>query len=128
MKYGFDIQTLIDYLENTPEDSWRIDTVRSKDGKTNCVMGHIFNFGGGDGNIDEYGTNGGTRAWDFFENVWATTYMIYKINDKISEEYPQETPKQRILAYLKNLRDGKEKTTQDYMKEQEAQATKELLQ
>ena len=37
MKYGFDIQTLIDYLENTPEDSWRIDTVRSKDGKTNVA-------------------------------------------------------------------------------------------
>ena len=120
MEYGFEIQSLINYLENTQEESWRTDTVRSKDGKTSCVMGHIFNFGGGDGNIDEYGTNGGTRAWDFFEEAWATTYMIYPVNDGESKKYTQNTPKQRVLAYLKNLRDKKEKTTQDYMREEEA--------
>lgn len=115
----FQIDELIEYLEKTSEKDWNVKTCASKDGKKKCVMAHIFHFGGGDGNIDEDGTNGGTRAWDFFEEAWATTYMIYPVNDGENPKYQQKTPKQRCIAYLKNLRDGKEKTTPDLFKETE---------
>lgn len=107
---GFELQDLINYLENTKVENWIKDKVRDKDGK-GCVMSHIFDFGGGD--------NGGSRAWDYFEEVWATTYMVYSVNDGENPKYQQPTAKERCIAYLKDLRDGKEKTTQDYYKEME---------
>lgn len=115
---GFEIQKLIDYLETTKEENWIIDRVRTKDGK-GCVMSHIFDFGGGD--------NGGSNAWDFFEEVWATTYMIYPVNDGQNPKYQQKTPKERCIAYIKELRDGKEKTTQDHWKESESEWKKDKL-
>ena len=120
------IESLIDYLEQIPDDLWLVDRVR-KDGR-NCVTGHIFNYGGGDDNKDEYGTNGGTLARDWFENTWATTYMIYVINDGetptwMNENYDQPTPKARVLAYIKNLRDGKEKNTRQLMEEDAKRVT-----
>ena len=59
-------------------------------------------------------------AWDLFEARWATTFMIYPVNDGIplkwmNFKYDQATPRERIIAYLENLRDGKEKSTQDLM-------------
>ena len=115
---GMDIDSLITYLENTAEESWQTDTVRSKDGKTGCVMSHIFDWGGGDERGPE-GYTKGAEAWDWFEEVWATTYMIYKINDGEDERYQQPTPRQRSIAYIKDLRDGKEKTVQQLMREDE---------
>lgn len=51
--------------------------------------------------------------------MWATTFMIYPVNDGENPKYTQETPKQRCLAYLKDLRDGKEKNTRQLMAEYE---------
>lgn len=75
-------------------------------------MGHLINWFYGknyDGNI--------APAWDWFEEIWATTYMIYPVNDGESPswmnfKYDQPTAKERVVAYLKNLRDEKEQTTQ----------------
>ncbi len=113
---AMDINSLISYLEKTNDDQWQTDVCRSKDGKRNCVMGHLFNWAGGDGK-DSDGRIKGSLAWDWFESVYATTYMIYPVNDGSHPAYPQATPKERILIYLKNLRDGKEKTTLDHEKE-----------
>lgn len=116
---GFKIQDLIDYLEKTNEDDWIVDRVRkSAEEKKGCVMSHIFDFGGGD-ERDESGFTKGGNAWDFFEEVFATTYMIYPVNDGENKKYQQKTAKERCIAYIKDLRDGKEKTTQDYLKEDE---------
>ena len=112
---GFEIQNLINYLEKTKDEDWIIDRVRTNDGR-GCIMSHVFDFGGGD-ERDEKGFTKGGQAWDYFEEVWATTYMIYPVNDKENPKYQQATPKQRCIAYIKDLRDGKEKTTQDYWKE-----------
>ncbi len=104
----FGIDQIIAYMEKTEENSWNLDTVRSKDGK-NCFFGHLFDMGGGD--LD----HGGSHLWDIFEECWATTYMIYPVNDGENPKYQQPTAKQRIIAYLKDLRDGKEMTTHQLM-------------
>lgn len=104
-----DLDKIIEYLETTTEDSWCTDVLRTKDGR-NCLLGHLHDYGGGDAGFGSY-------VCDMFEEVFATTFMFFSINDGEHPNYPQETPKQRIVAYLKNMRDGKEKTTQDHWKE-----------
>ena len=94
---------VIAYMESTEEDAWRVDTVRSADGKTNCFFGHLFNMGGTD--------ERGSALWNTFEDRWATTYMIYPVNDGQNPAYPQSTPKKRVLAYLQALAEGTEMTT-----------------
>jgi hypothetical protein len=101
MKEKQDIETIINYLESTTDESWCLDVVKTKEGR-NCFFGHIFDFGGGE-------------LWDWFENRWATTYMIYPVNDGGHPNYKQPTAKERIIAYLKDLRDGKELTTYEVM-------------
>jgi len=102
------IQEIIDYMEATPEESWGVDVVRSKDNK-NCFFGHLFNMG-----KDEKESN---TIWGLFEELYATTYMIYPVNDGENPAYQQSTPKQRVIAYLKDLRDGRAKTTYEVMDE-----------
>jgi hypothetical protein len=103
------LDPIIAHMEATPEGSWQTDTVRSKDGSTNCFFGHLFAMG----SDDEHGS----ALWNGFENLWASTYLIYPINDGENSRYPQATPKQRILAYLRDLRDGKAKTAPQLMEE-----------
>ena len=96
---------VITAMESTAEEAWRVETVRSEDGATNCFFGHLFNLGGDDKH--------GSALWNVFEEQWATTYMLYPVNDGQNPKYPQDTPKQRVLAYLRDLRDGKAMTTLD---------------
>lgn len=118
---------IITELAKIPDELWRTDTVReTHDGvTTNCVMGHIFDIGGGDEPTEiSFGNgpkvNGGGLLWDWFEDRWATTYMIYPVNDGERPDYPQPTPRERCLAYLRDLRDGKAKSTEDLWAEDEA--------
>lgn len=101
------LDTVIAFMEGTAEESWRTDTVRSADGSTNCFFGHLFNMGGND--------ERGSALWNWFEEAWSTTYRIYPINDGDNPDYPQSTPKQRVLAYLRALADGTELNTTDSM-------------
>ncbi|MCC3292412.1 hypothetical protein [Arthrobacter sp. zg-Y1110] len=103
------LDSVITYMEATDEDAWRVDTVRSADGTTNCFFGHLFNMGGTD--------ERGSALWNWFEEMWATTYAIYPVNDGKNPAYPQATPKQRVLAYLRALADGTELTTLQAMEE-----------
>jgi hypothetical protein len=105
------IQEIIDYMQSTPDDSWGVDVVRSSDGK-NCFFGHLFNMG-----VDENESN---FIWSVFEEVWATTYMIYQVNDGTDPRYQQPPAKQRVIQYLKDLRDGKEKNTRQLMEDYES--------
>ncbi len=98
----FSLDTIIEYLDKTTEESWCTDVVKTKDGR-NCLFGHLFDLGGSD-------------LFNWFENI-ATTYMVYPVNDGEHENYQQPTPKQRCIAYLKDLRIGKEKTTYQLMEE-----------
>lgn len=101
------LDTVIAYMESTAEEDWNVDTVRSKDGKKNCFFGHLFNM-----SPDEERAN---ALWAMFEDLWSTTYRIYPINDGSDPRYPQATPKQRILAYLRALQAGEEQTTEQSM-------------
>ena len=58
----------------------------------------------------------GVEGLDFFEERWATMSMIFPVNDGQHEKYQQPTAKERCLAYLADLRDGKAKCTADYLK------------
>lgn len=98
-----DLNKIIDYLQSTSEDSWCCDVVKTKDGK-NCLFGHLFDYGGGD-------NGNGSYVFEMFEELYATTYMVYPVNDGANKNYQQPTPKQRCIAYLENIRDGKEKTS-----------------
>lgn len=107
-----DLKAFISYLESTKDEEWCVDIVRSKGNKQNCVMGHLTNWVYGkeyEGNI--------VGAWDLFEEIWATTYMTYPVNDGESPKYKQDTPKKRMIVYLQDLLDGKEKTTNQLMNE-----------
>lgn len=100
------LDSFIEYLRHTDESEWRIGTVRNKENTQNCCFGHLVNWFYGK---DYEGTI--SDVWDFFEEVWATTYMIYPVNDGENPKYQQPTPKTRIIAYLEDLNSGKEKTT-----------------
>lgn len=104
-----DLQPFIQYLQDTREDEWAVDVVRTKDGK-NCLFGHLINWYYGE---DYEGSI--SLVWDLFEEMWMTTYVIYDINDGKNPKYPQPTPKQRVLAYMKNLWLGLEVDTQTGM-------------
>ena len=97
------LKHIINYLEATKKDSWCLDVVKTTDGK-NCLFGHLFDFGG-------------AKLMDWFENVFATTYMVYPVNDGTHPNYKQSSPKERCIAYLKDLQSGKEKTTYQIMEE-----------
>lgn len=101
-----DLSPFISYLEKTSPDEWQVDTVRSVGNTKNCVMGHLVNWYYGK---DWQGSV--SPVWDWFEEMWATTYMIYPVNDGGNPKYKQPTARERVIAYLKDLRDGKEKTS-----------------
>lgn len=104
----YSIEEIISYMENTTEESWCEKVVRTKDWK-NCFFWHLFAMC-----KDEAEAN---RNWDLFEDGYATTYMIYPVNDWEDIRYQQPTPKQRLVQYLKDLRDGKVPRTWDDFQE-----------
>lgn len=108
-----DLKPFIAYLENTGEDEWQVNVVRNKGNTRNCMFGHLVNWFYGkdwEGNI--------SPAWDWFEEMWSTSYQIYPINDGQNPRYQQATPKQRVVAYLKNLWLGLEMDTNTGMEYQ----------
>lgn len=97
------IQEIIDYMESTSDDLWCFHVARTKSG-ANCFFRHLFNMG-------KYESES-NLIWIFFEEQYAINYMVYAVNDGNDERYQQPTPKQRVIAYLKDLRDGMTKTTE----------------
>ena len=108
------LTTFINYLKNTSIDSWCINVYRTSDGK-NCLYGHLVEFVGNDHCND---------AIDIFENLYATTYMVFPVNDGTSNIYKQNNPRDRCIAYLQNMVNGIEKTTVDLFDEYSSQLKK----
>ena len=119
-----DDETRLDWLiaeiEKTPVDSWQTEVVRrvAEDGsETNCFFGHLYNIAGG----DDLAPNGRTKdaeLWDWFEDRWATTYMVYPVNDGEFPMYSQAHARDRIVAFLRDLRNGKVPSTRVLMERQ----------
>ena len=107
-----DLQSFIDYCESTKPEEWYLHKVRNKGNTKNCLYGHLVNWYYGkdfEGNI--------SPIWDAFEEV-GSTYYVYPINDGTNPNYPQKTARDRCIAYLKNVRDGKELWTAAAMEEE----------
>jgi hypothetical protein len=90
------LEPFIAYLEHTNDDEWLVDIVRSQGNVQNCVMGHLVNWFYGKDYVGSI-----SIAWDTFEEMWATTYMIYPVNDGKSPgwmnfAYDYPTPKQEL--------------------------------
>jgi hypothetical protein len=102
--------SIIQYLEQTAEDSWCTDVVKTHDNK-NCLFGHIYDYGFSINPTELYASN----MYDWFDCAVSTTHQVFRVNDGQNSDYPEATPKQRCLAYLKNIFDGKEFTTLEGM-------------
>lgn len=100
-----ELAKIIEYMNETTEESWCKDVVRDKNGG-NCFFGHLSAMVGTD--------KAYSPAWDWFEETWGTTYYVYPINYGFNPNYPQSTPKQRIVAYLENLLSGEEMNMEQY--------------
>lgn len=94
---------IIEHLDSTDDAAWMLDVVRSADGSRNCFFGHLFDLGRSD--------EEGSWVWDAFEEVWATTYAIFPVNDGQHPGYQQATAKERCVAYLRALESGDELDT-----------------
>ena len=105
-----DLQSFIDYCEETRADEWCVDVVRTKGNKQNCLYGHLVNWYHGKGYEGDV-----TAIWDAFEEM-ASSYYVYPINDGKNPRYPQPTAKERCIKLLENYRDGKELWTWEAMK------------
>jgi hypothetical protein len=93
-----DLPAFIAYLESTSPDEWLLDTVRNVGNTKNCLFGHLINYIYGK---DYTGTI--SPAWDLFEELWSTDFVIYPINDGKDPNYPQATARERIIRYLSDL-------------------------
>ena len=101
------LDDLISYLETTTTEAWCVDVVRVEaEGShrtQNCVFGHIFDWGQlrGDGSDRD-----GNAAWEWFEELWSSTFAAYPVNDGKIAYYQQPTARERSIAYLRDLRSG----------------------
>lgn len=99
---------LLDRVESVVRETsrdawWEGPTFRSPCGTKHCVLSHV---------ADRLGMD----VMEEFESVWSTSYVIGgKVNDRPSDLYPQDHPKDRVLAFLANLRSGVELDTQTSM-------------
>ncbi len=113
------IDRILAYLENTKEEDWQLDIVRSKDSKKNCLFGHIFNIGclGFQLHGKYYDEEvGGNMLWDWFEGALSTTFQVFLINDGKDDRYKQQTAKDRCIAFIKDIRCKNEENTFESMK------------
>lgn len=94
------LRDIIDALAETDPDTWwEGPTFRSECQTKHCVLSHIYEM---------YGAAG----FEEFEDAYSTSFYIgYMINDRVSDEYPQTHPKDRVLAYLEAMLRGDEYTT-----------------
>lgn len=117
-----DLELFLAYLESTSEDAWQVNVVRSADGTRNCLFGHLFQWGTDHPSVAHLDLKKrewlANYLWEAFEQLWATTYMVYPVNDGKNPRYPQPTPKQRILAYMRALQRGDELTTMQAMEQE----------
>ena len=73
----------------------RIDVVRTKDGR-NGIMGYILECGEGEQE------GGGSRAWPFTEDLYATAYRLYAVYDGAHRQSQPPSSKKRGVASPKD--------------------------
>lgn len=113
-----DLQVVIDHMAATNAETWQTDVVRSTDGSRNCFFGHLFQWA--EDTVGTYAPDLDAQTWanaiwNAFEDRWSTTYAIYPVNDGENDRYQQPLARDRVVAYLEALRDGRELTTEESM-------------
>lgn len=97
---------VIGLLERTNPDTWWAGpTYRSPDGTRHCALAHVE-------------TAWGIATMERFEDRWATSNVLGAVNDGNDDGYPQDTAKERCLAYLSDLWIGEKPSTQESMEMQ----------
>ena len=109
--YGSDykefLKEFIPYLESKSEYTWIDIIFANKDTSKRCVIWHFLGFVGCDYPTSKFGS----KNLDWYEaNVCFIQQAGCMVNDGNHRDYQQPTPKQRSIAYLKNLLAGKELT------------------
>lgn len=115
--YGDDykafLRDFIPYLESKREDEWIDIIFANKDTSKRCVIYHFLGFVGQD-----YPEANCSNNLDWYEaNVCFIQRAGCEVNDRNHPDYQQATPKQRSIAYLKNLLAGKELTPMEMLDE-----------
>lgn len=89
----YDAEYFIEKFEAIPEEKWRSDGFYgSSDSETFCAMGHC--------GVRDDGEWPGGDADALIDLFLANTIAVVEINDGGDQNFPQPTPKQRILAAL----------------------------
>ncbi len=104
-------QDFIDFFSAIPEENWRCDgNYGRKDELQHCAVGHL---GFRDGKVPQ--------TEETILNLNALNYLfsinnlplIINVNDLPSEQFPQPTPKQRILAALEYIKENERRKLQN---------------
>jgi len=105
------INNFLTYLEKTQDSEWLMEKCADTPELNKCcIVGHFFKFT--DITNNQKNAN---KLWDNFSWDFANEFMFYPVNDGKDKNYQQPTPKQRCIAYLEDLRDGKAETTAEGM-------------
>lgn len=89
-----DAQYFIDKFSAIPDDQWRCDGFYGEDGEPRCALGHCGLLG----NLLNKATPESDALYEAILKV--SPNGVTKLNDTPSENFPQLTPKARILAAL----------------------------
>ena len=84
----------IEFFESIPEDKWSADKFNDPDGK-HCALGHLL---ARDDNREKYNT--------FIRLIYKHAQEVHfvTVNAVKTEKFPQETPKQRVVAAVKYIK------------------------
>ena len=100
------LNDFIEYLKNTDINDWCEKVYRTVDNK-NCLFGHLVEYF----EKSNYEDENIAPIIDTFENQFASTYMVFPVNDGTSELYKQDNPRDRCIAYFTDMMNGKVSTT-----------------
>lgn len=89
------VNDFINFFEPIPEDKWCIYQLENNAGQR-CAMGHVL--GGGISRL-----NDDTRK--LTHGLFKIARNIIDVNNGVNRLYQQETPKQRVLSALYDIRD-----------------------
>lgn len=124
-----DLSSLRAHLAATDDGDWQTEVCRSADGSRNCLLGHVFEWG--IAQREALGALGartrdltddqlGSAAVQAFEELWATSYVYFRVNDGHHSRYQQATARERVLAFVDDLAAGHMLTTLESMDAQMA--------
>lgn len=101
-------QLLIDFYKNIPDEDWTTDRLVSSDCKSRCAVGHVISWKRGDHYFKRSYAADADRLITAIRTVSGHTRIsLSTVNDKRNARYQGPTPKARVLAYLRDVVEGR---------------------